>query len=341
MRLVTLVPAFKVRYLPDLIACLERQTVKSDAVIVSDDSPGADFVQALQSPAYAARAAALRLRVAVGPRQGAYANLRHLVALWGGLSQHVHLFFDDDLIYPEFYERHLALHAAGAFRATVSLRWTADEAGLPLQRGHLPPAVVASAHKCMTVDAGMAFATSVGANVNWFGEFSNIVLRADQVPFLTAPHIAGVPVIGLEDLGTVLGASLLGPVGLLNEHLGAFRTSPHQATQQVHGAVMKLSTCAWVPLALAGRRAGKLGDAEVQRCTQVMGGVVLARYAGDPVLTDYRMHLSALRQGDATAEGPLLRAWTAYAALQVPQAVHLPPFDSTLVSTTSAGPVPA
>lgn len=335
MKLMTLVPAFKVRFLPDLLAGLERQTVKADAVIVSDDSPGGDFLQALQSPPLAERAAALRLQVLPGPRQGAYANVRHLVTLWGGRSEFVHLLLDDDLIYPEFYERHQALHAAGGFRATVSLRWTADAAGQPLQRGHLPPAVVASAHKRLSVDAAMAFATSVGHCVNWFGEFSNMVLRADHVPFVTAPQIAGVPVIGLEDLATVLGASLLGPVGLLNEHLGAFRTSPQQATQDVQGAVMKLSTCAWVPLALAARRAAVLDDAAVQRCVRTMGGVALARYAHDPALAVYTGHLAALSRGDRSAEEPLLQAWQAHAASQVPFAVP------GAASATPAGTLPA
>jgi hypothetical protein len=318
---MTLVPAFKVQYLPHLLASLERQTVKADAVLLSDDSPGGDFLRALQSDEYTERCRALNLHVVQGPRQGAYANVRQLVAQWTRRSRYVHLLLDDDVAYPEFYERHLAMHEAGDFRLTTSLRWQADETGLPLERARVPVAVLRHGSKRLTVDAAMAFATSVGEGMNWFGEFSNMVLRADLVPFLVQPHLAGVPLIGLEDLGAVLAASVQGPVGLLNENLGFFRTSPQQNTRQVQSQVMKLSTCAWVPLALAGQRLGLLDDNQVRRCVNVIAPMTLARYAADADLRPFWQALAALAGGNAAAAAPLLAAWTRYAAAQVPQAV--------------------
>jgi hypothetical protein len=317
MKLCTLIPAFKVQYLPDLLACLERQTVKPDAVLLSDDSPQADFVQALAG--MPERCSALGLAAVRGPRQGAWANVRHLARWWGGRSALVHLYLDDDLIAPEFYERHLALHASRRFAATVSLRWTADERGLPLERSRPPESVRQHAQRVLTLDGAFAFASTVGEGVNWLGEFSNAVLEGDMLGFVVRPVLAGVPVIGLEDLGTFLAAATRTPLGLINEHLGCFRTSPGQNTAQLQGLVMKLSTCAWLPLALAGERLELLSPAQRRRCAQVIGPMLIGRYGADPELAPFAAAAAALMHGGASAPARLLEAWQALVAAKVPQ----------------------
>jgi len=323
MTLCTLIPAFKVQFLPDLLACLERQTVKPDAVLLSDDSPGADFVQALAG--MPERCAALKLAVVRGPRQGAWANIRHLAQWWAGRSALVHLYFDDDLIYPGFYERHFALHAGRRFAATVSLRWTADERGLPLEAPHLPAAVRQHPQRVLTLDAALAFASTVGEGRNWLGEFSNAVLDGALLPFVVRPVLAGVPVIGLEDLATFLAAATRGPLGLVNEPLGCFRTSPGQNTAQVQGLVMKLSTCAWLPLALAGERLGLLSAAQRQRCAQVIGPMLIGRYGTDPDLAPLAAAAAALMLGGTSAPARLLDAWQTLVAAKVPHVLDPEP----------------
>jgi hypothetical protein len=323
MQLMTLIPAFKVQYLPPLLACLERQTVRADAVLLSDDSPGADFLNALEQGPLAGQAHRLKLQAVRGPCRGAYANVAHLRGLWDGRSSLVHWLLDDDIVYPDFYEKHLAAHARGHFLASVSLRWNADQGGQPIERLRIPPALLAQPQRVLTLAADVAFATTVAEGVNWMGEFSNAVLRAELVPFVTQPQLAGVPLIGLEDLATFLAASVKGPLLVLNEHLGFFRTSAQQNSAQLQGSVMKLSTCAWMPLAIAGERLGLLSRDQVMRCAAVMGRMAIARYHADPALAPLCAALARfMAQGGATETADaFVQAWTDYARAAVPHAV--------------------
>ena len=49
MKITTLVPAFKPKYLVQLLLALRHQIVKPALIIFSDDSPGQAFRSALQS----------------------------------------------------------------------------------------------------------------------------------------------------------------------------------------------------------------------------------------------------------------------------------------------------
>lgn len=321
MKLVTLIPAFKVAFLPSLLAALEHQSVKADAVLLSDDSPNADFLRVLQAEPLAARCERLKLEVVRGPCRGAHANVSHLVNLWAGRSERVHLLFDDDIVYPTFYERHLQAAAQSDCRVSVSLRWRSAEDGLPLVSANAPEAVSAHPARLLALPAPVLFATTIGAPTNWLGEFSNTVLHADLVPGVTLPRLGDVPTVGLEDLGTFLRGSLASPLALVNEHLGCFRSSPQQHSAQTMGTMMKLSTCAWVPLALESRRRGFIDDAQVKRCAQFLGGLALQRYGALPELAPMCAALQAFRAGAAGADDAVLDAWLRYAVATVPHAV--------------------
>ena len=58
----------------------------------------------------------------------------------------------------------------------------------------------------------VAFLTTVAETKNWFGEFSNVVFRADSHAVLLAPALGGVSFAGLWDLGGFLAASVRAPI---------------------------------------------------------------------------------------------------------------------------------
>lgn len=322
MGITTLIPAFKVAFLPSLIAALERQTVRPVRVLLSDDSPDGDFLRVLATEPWAARCEALKLEVARGPCRGAHANVTRLIDWWGGSSERVHLLFDDDLVFPTFYERHLAAIAQlPECRASVSLRWRSAEDGVPQVPANAPAAVLQHPARLLALPADVLFASTLGAPTNWLGEFSNTVLHADLVPGVSRPRLFDMPATGLEDLGTFLNASLAAPLALVNEHLGCFRSSPQQHSAQPLGTMMKLSACAWVPLAIESHRHGRLDDAQRDRCVQLMSRFVLARYAELPELAPLCAALRARLANAPGADDAVLDAWLRYVVATVPHAV--------------------
>lgn len=103
MQITTLIPAYKTKYLAELLTGLLTQTRPSERVIVSDDSPDGSFGALLRDGPLARFASRLPLEIHAGPRAGAYENFKHLVKLWGGQTELVHIHLDDDVIYPDFY----------------------------------------------------------------------------------------------------------------------------------------------------------------------------------------------------------------------------------------------
>ncbi len=74
MKLVTLIPAFKVQYFESLLNSLAMQTVKPEKILVSDDSAGDDFLDACGSRFYQKLTQRLNIDCKVGPKKGQYAN---------------------------------------------------------------------------------------------------------------------------------------------------------------------------------------------------------------------------------------------------------------------------
>lgn len=312
MRIATLIPAYKPAYLVDLLVGLRHQTVKPSLIIVSDDSPDQAFVQHLGTEPLKSVLADLPLEVVRGPRSGAYDNFRRLMKVWDGRTELVHLLLDDDVIYPEFYARHQAVHALGRFNVSISRRWTALENGQPT-RTLTPPAVVAdSPQRMLAVQAPTVFASTVAVSSNWLGEFSNAVFRAEFVPQLDDPSLAGIDFTGLEDLGAFLKGSLDAPLAYINEYLGYFRTSANQHSADPMGRPMKLAHLAYIGLAIAARRIGQIS---VSSAANVLAGLcptVVMRYGAQADMARLCDVLPRLAAAEEGAEAAFLAAFDAY-----------------------------
>lgn len=312
MKIATLVPAYKPKYLIELLTSLRNQSVKPARIIVSDDSPDQAFVAMLSSEPLKSLIADLNVSAVAGPRNGAYNNFRNLLKLWNGETELFHLLLDDDIIYPTFYEQHLMAHSAGRIGCSISRRWTANEAGLPLRDMAVPPAIDTHGSRLLALDPQVLFATTAAVSSNWLGEFSNAVFSADLADMVRDPRLDGIDYTGLEDLGAFLNASLRAPVGYINDHLGYFRTSAQQHSANPMGRPMKMAHLAYLGLAISSRRIGKISAEQSQRCIAGLCPLVVQRYGAEADMAPFDALMPVLATGGPEVEAQFIQAWHAY-----------------------------
>lgn len=313
MKITTLIPAYKSKYLFELLAALRHQTVKPHKIIFSDDSPDAAFTRQLNAPDLKALLSDLDISVVQGPRRGAHANCRHIVETWGGETELFHMLCDDDIVYPSFYERHLQAHASGEFSSTVSRRWTAFESGQPMRDLPVPAVIARHPQRMLALDADLMFSQTAAVGMNWLGEVSNTVMRAELGEKLCFPQMSGIPYAGLEDLGTFLFGTLSRPLCYINEHLGSFRTSAEQNSSLPMGRPLKLAHLGYMALSMAGREVGKLTQQQVQSCIAGIVPAVLAHYRQEADMAEMCALLPDLLAAKPLAEARFLDSWRAFA----------------------------
>lgn len=309
MKITTLIPAYKPQYLTDLLKSLYYQTRRSDRIIVSDDSPHGEFRAELFSPRYERLRTDLNIECIDGPRSGAYANFKHLIRYWDHSSELVHLMLDDDVCYPEFYNRHLMAHSLAPLSCSISSRWVADDTGMPVYIAPIPHAVQANQDRMITLSPKVLFQTSVSLCQNWFGEFSNIVMRDTSCELLLTPEIGGVSYAGLWDLGFVLSAGLRAPVGYIHENLGFFRTGGAGNSSNQSGPFMKGAMLGYAALALGGHRVGQLELKQALDCFNWMGEEALRRWPDQADMQPFHTLLKQVAAQAPGAEAAFLSAW--------------------------------
>lgn len=314
MHVTTLIPAYKTKYLVELLTGLVTQTHKPQRVIVSDDSPNGEFSALLQSPAMALAMRKLPIEIHTGPRAGAYENFKHLVRLWGNSTEFCHLLLDDDVLYPDFYMRHMMAHATGRHPCSISARWCSNERGQPVEGMPIPKAVWFSNDRTLLLDATVLFSTTLPDCQNWLGEFSNCVMRQDVAELLFKPEFGGVSYAGLWDLGAFLAASLIAPVAYIQDRLGAFRAGGEGHSGQMLGKHMKAAHLGYGALALGATRIGKLGAEPARQAYAGLHQALCNRYQDEPDVSPFIDVMRRLSLGDATAEAEFLHLWNGFLA---------------------------
>lgn len=309
MKIATLIPAYKTKYMVELFSSLRHQTHPSSQIIISDDSPNGVFRQELQSERIRPLLEGLNFSVHEGSRAGAYENFKHLIGLWNGATELVHIMLDDDVAYPEFYERHTVAHLSGDISCSISRRWVASESGLPIRGQPVPPAVAHDPHRLLSLSSDVAFMTTVPECKNWFGEFSNTILRADICPILLKPELGGVSYAGLWDLGAFLSASLVAPIGYIQDHLGYFRMSGESNSSAVFGSHMKTAVLGFAALAIGGQRIGKLSEEQALGCYRILAGVLPQYYSTQEDMLPFCQLLPRMAAGEVSAGIDFMDAW--------------------------------
>ena len=319
MEFTTLVPAYKPKYLFDLLVSLRHQTVKPAAIIFSDDSPDQSFSSSLLSEPLKSIVADLNIQVIPGSRSGAYNNFCNLLQFYINQKENktalFQLLLDDDVIYPTFYERHLFAHQTLNATCVMSRRWTALENGQPFRDPlPLPTAVASHPNRMLSLDADVLFKHTVGERKNWLGEFSNTTFRADMAPHLLESSMLGISYAGLEDLGGFLKVSLNGPIGFINEHLGFFRNSSEQNSANPMGRPLKLAFLAYIALTFIGRDLGKLSNENVLESLQQICPFILHHYGRELDMFEICQILPHLAEGAKDAELKYLQLWQKFTA---------------------------
>lgn len=316
MQFTTLVPAYKPKYLVELLTCLRHQTHKPARIIFSDDNPQAAFTTALHSEPLKSLIADLNIEVIQGPRNGGYNNFCHLFRYYSASADKTELFhvlLDDDLIYPTFYAEHLRAHLMAPVACVVSRRWGAIENGQPTRDNlPVPEAIAKNSLHVMGLTADVLFQHTVGAGMNWLGEFSNATFRAHMAPRLIDTTLAGISYRGLEDLAAFLKAALDAPVGYINSYLGAFRHSAEQNSAQTMGRPLKLAFLAYLGLAISARNLGRLTERQCRTVIEVVAAMIELHYQGQSDMRPLCDLMPRLREGAVSSEPEFLRLWQTY-----------------------------
>ena len=312
MNITTLIPAYKTKYIGELLTSLRYQTRPSQRILISDDSPNGAFREVLFSEQMKPLAAGLNIDVIEGPRTGAYENVKHLIQQWNGSSELVHLMLDDDVCYPDFYERHLTVHASAKLSCSISRRWTANEAGQPLVGQPAPLGVSRDGQRLVTLDNGVVVMTTVAECKNWFGEFSNCLMRAETCDLLFKPQLGGVSYAGLWDLGYFVAASMQAPIGYIQDHLGYFRTGGTGNSSNFFGPFMKGAVLGYAALALGCKRAGTLSPEQAHGAFKIIAGALNTRYISQDDMQPFCKILPEMVNAEPGAEERFVAAWTVF-----------------------------
>ncbi|MBY0454756.1 MAG: glycosyltransferase family 2 protein [Burkholderiaceae bacterium] len=313
MKITTLVPAYKPKYLFELLVSMRNQTVKPEKIIFSDDSPDQSFIYILNGDQIKEVTADLNIEVIPGPRSGGWNNFRHLMRIYAGKTDIFHIQLDDDICYPNFYEQHLKAHAIGYVPCVISRRWTAMESGQPLRDLGVPSAISDHPQRMLSLDANLLFTHTVGMSANWLGEFSNATFRSDMVPELDDASMGGISFSGLEDLGGFLKASLKAPVGYINEHLGYFRTSAEHNSANPMGRPMKLAHLAYVALAIGCRRLGYISSEQERAIVSALCPIIKQRYFLEEDMKEFCDLMPFLEINSRNSEDLFIEMWGKFA----------------------------
>jgi hypothetical protein len=289
--ITTLIPAYKVQYISQLLSCLASQNYKKFRVIISDDSPNNEVTAVIRQLQMKGLASGLSLSVVEGPKKGSLANLLHLLKTWNNSSPLVHFLFDDDLIYPSFYQMHVTAHTNATINASVSHRWVGDETGTPAHSPGVPEFIANSNARIELLNANQLFQTTVPYCMNWLGEFSNSIFTSTAIDLFHEHTLGGISYYGLWDIGLLLQASLSTDVAIIKEHLGVFRMNPHQNTGNFASVSFRCAYVAWISLALASYGLGKINKEQATQAIQSISKMISAHFQGTEEMLQFaRLH---------------------------------------------------
>lgn len=309
--LITLIPAYKTQYIAELLLSLTTQTYKNFRVIISDDSPNAEVTALIGQPQFAPLLKKLNLQVIAGPKQGSFANVVNLLNHWNKSTPYVHILFDDDLIYPTFYQQHLTAHTKAGVGTSVSYRWVGNEHAVPISSPVVPAFLGESDAAVELVEAEQLFQSVVPDCANWLGEFSNTVYSADVILKIKAQSLNGIPYHGLGDIGLLLQASLSSKTAIIKEHLGVFRMNPHQNTGNFASISFRCAYVAWIALALSSYELGKIDVTQAKRAIDKIGNAIHHHFQGVDEMLDFVRLQQRYAVGTASYKSSFCKLWDA------------------------------
>jgi hypothetical protein len=286
-KIVTLIPAFKPEFIGELFVGLRTQKFKDFRVVLSDDSPNGEITERIRAGSFGPLERELNLVVVRGPREGSQKNIQHLIGGWGDKAELIHVHLDDDILYPDFYHAHIDAHSRGNWSASVSLRWLTLPDGRPAQDLPLPSFLDDDNARIVPLTADQLYQSTIPYCRNWLGEITNVVLAPEGARRYALSRMGDIPYYGLGDIGVLLDVSRQAPVVVIRDHLSGFRSNPMQSSARLHSTTVKFGHLAWVALAVAAWRDGRITAKQVVESL----GHILNRsgdlYTGDPQMEEF------------------------------------------------------
>jgi hypothetical protein len=262
MKLLTCIPAYKVEFFQDTLECINRQTIKPDMVLVSDDTKDSSFLAEIRQKSCQDLTKGLNVKVIQGPKRGAGNNISFLEGEIRKIKpEFAHFLMDDDILFPRFYERHLAVLDNSQSFVSISRRLYSNEHGLPIHDPNVPGPIDQRNEKVLTIGEDFIFSTSISVCHNWLGELSNAVIRgAFFVDGGSVHYYDQWCVYGLGDIATFLNLSRQHGLIFHNEALGFFRQNRQSNTAQKHERIFSFSILSWLILGLIAKKREFVSD---------------------------------------------------------------------------------
>lgn len=268
--LTILIPAFNKEYLGDVFKGICNQSYQDFNIILSDDSLDSEITRLLNSGFYDKFFSRnCKLEVIRGPLNGRQ-NHEKLLTQWGGSTPFVHFHLDDDIIYPEFYRKHINFHKSGDYIATITPRWIADNSGQPISVREIPQIIIESTLHSGVVNQKILVETVIPSCNNWLGEFTNMVFSSKGAMFFPKPPDHGLSFYGLMDIGILLNASEHGDILFINNFQSIFRQHPNQTTNNKKSHGGKIAHYCWITYALHAWKKGFISEVDVFRAVKRM-----------------------------------------------------------------------
>jgi hypothetical protein len=316
MRIATLIPAFRLNYFVSAFMSAVRQSVKPDLIIVSDDTPNGEIANFIKSNDWIGKLKRqhIQLKVVTGPRKNSsYHNVINLCEVWNNQSDFFHFLFDDDYIFPFFYESHYRLLKENDLMVTVSRRWEGDTHGNVIGGYDIPIFIQNMQYKHMILDPKSLFQSVVPQCDNWLGEFSNSVFHKTSMDALTTAELGGYPCYGLQDTVIFLFLGTRHKLGFINEHLGFFRSHNNQQTGDLNNPEFLAAHLAWIPIAIGSEKLGFISKHDKNKVIEKIRNLVISKYQGsdpnDDVYGLLRQFLNHENKKEPFTEISFLKSW--------------------------------
>lgn len=236
MILITVVLVGDSQTLEATLASLIAQTQISNELVLLWDEQNPDRVAWENQKAAVYAKYFLRMRdVSAKAKSSLNETIQNVLTPWTTeTNARVHIVRSGDTIYPNFYERHKALHQQADFPFTASPSWCINESERLVKEQSWPTEILDAQDPYFSVDFGYLSTTIATLNRNWLGGISNIVWKTSALRWLTATRI-GAMALGEPDLlSALLLAAVEKPCGLISTPLGVSRQSTHPLAWQTH-----------------------------------------------------------------------------------------------------------
>lgn len=285
MEVTCLVPAFKRRYLRQLLTNAHHQSLPAVRIVISDDTPGDEIIADIAASQITEQLTK-RMRVVSGPKQGHHRNIEHLISIFlEEPTSHFHILNDDDLLFPEFYATHATMARRYDPVCSISRRWIADDQGFPVRGARYPPNLTEDDRMDVEISSGLIADTYLADGHNWLGELSCAVFRADYFDSSTRYCVyKDIPYFGLNDIGAFLTATIKGRVMFSNQYLGAFRRSTNSLTTS-RGYAFSLAILARIAVTLVACEHQLVGFDRLVRAIEAAREQWIFHYGKNPVST--------------------------------------------------------